>query len=185
MGYRLSKIYTRTGDDGTTGISGGERLRKDTPRIQAIGSIDELNSFIGLLASEDLPPDLLAILNEIQHRLFDLGGELSIPGHEILAQSAIDHLEQALDRLNTGLEPLENFILPGGTRAASLCHVARSIARRAERDLVSLQAHDTVSAVAQGYLNRLSDLLFVMARTLNKAGGRKDVLWQQEKRKAD
>ena len=181
MGYRLSKIYTRTGDDGTTGISGNERLPKDAPRIQAIGTIDELNSFIGLLASEDLPQDLAETLDEIQHRLFDLGGELSMPGHSILGQPAIDRLEQELDRLNAGLEPLDNFILPGGTQAASLCHVARSITRRAERDLVSLQREETVSPVALGYLNRLSDLLFVMARALNKSAGREDVLWRQEK----
>ena len=181
MGYRLSRIYTRTGDAGTTGISGNRRMPKDALRITAIGSIDELNSFIGLILCEDLPDQYLLVLTEIQHRLFDTGGELSMPDHEILVQDDIDTLETELDRMNDDLEPLENFILPGGSRAASLCHVARCITRRAERDIVSLQRAEEVSPVIGAYLNRLSDLLFVIARSLNKHSGQADVLWQQKK----
>lgn len=181
MGFRLSKIYTRTGDDGTTGISGNRRQSKNSPRITAIGSVDELNSFIGLLLCEEIPDQMRATLVEIQHRLFDLGGELSMPGHASLHMASTGALETELDRLNEELAPLDNFILPGGTRAASLCHVSRSVARRAERDLVALQQREPVSPVGIAYLNRLSDLLFVMARALNKQAGRADVLWQQEK----
>jgi cob(I)alamin adenosyltransferase len=185
MGFRLSKIYTRTGDDGTTGISGNRRQPKNSPRITAIGSVDELNSFIGLLLCEDLPDQMRATLVDTQHRLFDLGGELSMPGHATLQMSATVALETELDALNEGLDPLDNFILPGGTRPASLCHVTRSVARRAERDLVTLQQREPVSPVGIAYLNRLSDLLFVMARALNKQAGRPDVLWQQEKTGAE
>lgn len=179
MGYRLSKIYTRTGDDGTTGITGDQRLPKDAPRIQAIGSVDELNSLIGLVLCEELPDSVRDTLLEIQHRLFDLGGELSMPGYQLLMQPSVDDLEAALDSMNESLAPLENFILPGGTRAASLCHVARSVARRAERDLVTLQNQEQLFDVPARYINRLSDLLFVMARALNKQDGVADVLWQQ------
>lgn len=181
MGYRLSRIYTRTGDDGTTGISDNKRLPKNAPRIQAIGSVDELNSLIGLVLCEDLPQPLRDTLVEIQHRLFDLGGELSMPDYQLLSQDSVDDLEASLDQINETLDPLENFILPGGTRAASLCHVARSVARRAERDLVALNEQEPLSAVLTRYLNRLSDLLFVMARALNKADGHTDVLWEQRR----
>ncbi|HBE91037.1 MAG TPA: cob(I)yrinic acid a,c-diamide adenosyltransferase [Gammaproteobacteria bacterium] len=181
MGYRLSKIYTRTGDNGTTGISGTQRVPKDDPRINIIGSVDELNSFIGLILSEELPDPARETLIEIQHRLFDLGGELSMPGHVVLQQTSVDVLEAELDRMNDELDPLENFILPGGSRAASICHIARSVARRAERGIVTLQNKEDVSPVLCAYLNRLSDLLFVMARSLNKHAGQADVLWQQKK----
>lgn len=178
MGYRLSKIYTRTGDDGTTGISDGSRIDKDSARITAIGSIDELNSLIGQVCSEEIDQHCRDVLTEIQHRLFDMGGELSMPGHQILQSGSISSLEQQLDDMNAGLNPLEDFILPGGCKAAAVCHVARSVCRRAERDVVSLSRDAEVSTTISGYLNRLSDLLFVMARHLNKASGQSDILWQ-------
>lgn len=179
MGYRLSKIYTRTGDDGTTGLSDGSRIDKDSARITAIGSIDELNSLIGQVCSEEIDRDSRDILIEIQHRLFDMGGELSMPKHRIMQPDSISWLEQKLDDMNAGLEPLEDFILPGGCKAAAVCHVARSVCRRAERDVVSLSRDAEISTVISSYLNRLSDLLFVMARHLNKASGQPDKLWQQ------
>ena len=178
MGYRLSKIYTRTGDDGTTGISDGSRIEKDSARITAIGSIDELNSLIGQICSEEIDQGSRDVLTEIQHRLFDMGGELSMPGHQLLQVDSTLWLEQQLDNMNDGLDPLEDFILPGGCKAAAVCHVARSVCRRAERDVVSLSRGADVSTAISGYLNRLSDLLFVMARHLNKASGQPDILWQ-------
>ena len=181
MGYRLSKIYTRTGDDGTTGLSDGSRIDKDSLRITAIGSIDELNSLLGRLICEDIDQTNHDILIEIQHRLFDMGGELSMPGQQLMLAESIIWLEQQLDEMNTGLDPLKDFILPGGCMAAAECHVARSVCRRAERDVVSLSKCDEVSTIIPGYLNRLSDLLFVMARFFNKACGQPDVLWQHKK----
>ncbi len=178
MGYRLSKIYTRTGDDGSTGLSDGSRIDKDSLRITAIGSIDELNSLLGVICSEDIDDKSRNCLREIQHRLFDLGGELSMPGHVFLSKESVNNLEQKLDWMNDDLEPLEDFILPGGCKAAAACHVARSVCRRAERDIVSLLRNDAVSTVIPAYLNRLSDLLFVMARYLNKSRQQPDVLWQ-------
>ncbi|MFW2439130.1 MAG: cob(I)yrinic acid a,c-diamide adenosyltransferase [Arenicellales bacterium] len=183
MGYRLSKIYTRTGDDGTTGISDGSRIDKDSLRISAIGSIDELNSLLGLIVCEEIDQDSHDLLTEIQHHLFDMGGELSMPDQKIMQPESITWLEQQLDRMNQELDPLEDFILPGGCRAAAISHVARSVCRRAERDVVSLSRSDEVSTVVSGYLNRLSDLLFVMARFINKASGQPDVLWQHSKKK--
>ena len=183
MGYRLSKIYTRTGDDGTTGLSGGSRVDKDSLRITAIGSIDELNSLLGQVICEDIDQQSHNILIEIQHRLFDMGGELSMPGQQLMQQESISWLEQQLDSMNAGLEPLKDFILPGGSRAAAVCHVARSVCRRAERDVVSLSAKEEVSSAITGYLNRLSDLLFVMARFFNKSSGQADTLWQHKKEK--
>jgi len=178
MGYRLSKIYTRTGDDGTTGLTDGSRINKDSARIVAIGSIDELNSLIGQICSEKINPDSHALLTEVQHRLFDMGGELSMPGRQLLQADSIALLENKLDEMNTELEPLKDFILPGGCKAAAVCHVARSVCRRAERNVVTLSRDEEVSKCVQGYLNRLSDLLFVMARYLNKVSGQADVLWQ-------
>lgn len=178
MGYRLSKIYTRTGDDGTTGLSDGSRIDKDSALITAIGSIDELNSLIGQVCSEEIDQYSRKVLTEIQHRLFDMGGELSMPGHQLLQSSSITWLEQQLDDMNAGLDPLEDFILPGGCKSAAACHVARSVCRRAERDVVSLSRDAEVSTAISGYLNRLSDMLFVMARHLNKASGQPDVMWQ-------
>lgn len=178
MGHRLSKIYTRTGDGGETGLGDGTRIAKDAACIETIGSVDELNSHIGLLLCESLPGDVRACLDQIQHDLFDLGGELSIPGTALLADERVDALESALDRWNAELAPLKEFILPGGSRAAALAHVARTVCRRAERSLVRAGRDATVRATALRYLNRLSDLLFVLARTLNQAAGMPDVLWR-------
>ncbi len=180
MGNRLTRIYTRTGDRGTTGLSGGQRIAKDSPRVEAMGTVDELNSHLGLLRAEALPAALAAALQRIQNDLFDLGGELSWPGHTLLAQARIDELEQSLDALNARLPPLREFILPAGGRAAAQCHVARSVCRRAERRLVALAAAepDGVAPTALAYLNRLSDWLFVAARVLAREAGEGEVYWQ-------
>jgi cob(I)alamin adenosyltransferase len=178
MGHRLSKIYTRTGDDGTTGLGDGTRVPKDHPRVEAFGTVDELNSVLGLLLAEPLAETLAAELTCIQHALFDLGGELCIPGRSVLTEDDVTGLELLLDRLNAELSPLKEFILPGGTRAAALCHLARTVCRRAERRVYALSRHEAVSPAALKYLNRLSDLLFVMARNINHAAGTADVLWQ-------
>jgi len=182
MGHRLTKIYTRTGDDGTTGLSDGSRVRKDAARVQAMGSIDETNSLLGLLVAE-LPLDdsLASMLTAIQHDLFDLGGELSIPGAALVTAARVDWLEQQTDVLNEPLPPLKNFILPGGNRAASVCHLARTVCRRAERDLVALAAAERVSEDGRRYINRLSDLLFVAARSIARRDGGQEVQWQQRK----
>ncbi len=179
MANRLTKIYTRTGDDGTTGLSNGSRVAKDALRVEAMGAVDELNGNIGVLLAEDMPDTARSCLVGVQHDLFDLGGELSLPGHTILAAAHVTRLEAALDDFNAKLLPLKDFILPGGSRAASLAHVARTVCRRAERRLVTLSQQEPVPAVALQYLNRLSDLLFVLARALNRHAGRSDVLWQQ------
>jgi len=179
MGHRLSKIVTRTGDAGTTGLGDGSRVAKDAPRIAAIGTVDELNSTIGVMLAEDLPPAIAACLTAVQHDLFDLGGELSIPGFVSMTDAHVDRLEADVERFNADLAPLKEFILPGGTRAASLAHVSRTVCRRAERALISAAATETITATSRVYLNRLSDLLFVLARALNRAAGRSDVLWQK------
>jgi cob(I)alamin adenosyltransferase len=181
MGYRLSRIYTKTGDQGTTGLGDGSRVSKDDLRIECCGEIDELNSFVGLLLAHDLPANLAECLTEVQHDLFDLGGELSIPGHSILTEDRVPALERMLDELNRDLTPLREFILPGGGRAAAVCHLARAVCRRAERRLVALHGREPVGDVALRYLNRLSDLLFVMARSINRAEGRADVLWNRDR----
>jgi cob(I)alamin adenosyltransferase len=181
MGNRLSKIYTRTGDAGSTGLADGSRLAKHAPRIEAIGAVDELNSSVGVLLAERLPRDVRGCLTDVQHDLFDLGGELSVPGHTIMSAGHIRRLEISLDRFNAKLPPLKDFVLPGGTRAAGCAHVARAVCRRAERRLVALAQADTAPTCALSYLNRLSDLLFVLARVLNRRAGRGDVLWQQGK----
>ncbi|HEX6795504.1 MAG TPA: cob(I)yrinic acid a,c-diamide adenosyltransferase [Casimicrobiaceae bacterium] len=181
MGHRLSRIVTRTGDGGTTGLGDGSRVPKDSPRIDAIGTVDELNSQVGVVLAEALPPDIRSLLTDVQHDLFDLGGELSIPGHTAIATAHIERLEAAVERYNADLPMLKEFILPGGTRAAALAHVARTVCRRAERGLVALAVNDTVSTSSRIYLNRLSDLLFVIARALNRAGGAPDVLWQKDR----
>jgi cob(I)alamin adenosyltransferase len=180
MGHRLSKIYTRTGDDGTTGLGDGNRIDKDAPRMQAIGSVDELNSLIGMLLAE-LPAgdDAVAPLIEIQHHLFNLGGELSIPGYSMLTAEHVAALEQTLDRFNEELPPLKNFILPGGSRSAAVCHLARAVCRRAERDLVTLARATEINLSGRHYINRLSDFLFVLARVLARRNGGQEVLWQQ------
>lgn len=178
MGYRLSKIYTRTGDDGTTGLSDGTRVDKDSLRITAIGTIDELNSLIGMVCSEDIDQQSRDLLIEIQHRLFDMGGELSMPDQALINEESITWLEHQLDRMNSELDPLEDFILPGGCKSAAVCHVARSVCRRAERDMISLAQKEAISTAITAYLNRLSDLLFVLSRHLNKVHGHTDILWQ-------
>ena len=183
MGNRLSKIYTRTGDDGTTGLGDGTRVAKDSARVNAYGTVDEANSCIGVLLAADVPDDIRVLLTRVQHQLFDLGGELCIPGHAAIHDADIDALEAQLDHYNDALPPLKDFILPGGGEAAARCHVARTVVRRAERDTVTLSRHDVVRPQAIRYLNRLSDLLFVLARVLARASGHGEVLWDHDRRK--
>lgn len=179
MGHRLSKIYTRTGDDGTTGLGDGSRINKDHQRMESIGTVDELNSHIGLLITELAQgDDYAAILSRIQHDLFDLGGELAVPGYTLVSAERIGELEATLDALNEDLPPLKNFILPGGSKAASLCHLARAVCRRAERHVVALSRSDDINDTTRQYLNRLSDLLFVMARLLARRDDGEEVLWE-------
>ena len=183
MGNRLSKIYTKTGDDGTTGLGDGTRVAKDSARVNAYGTVDEANSSIGLLLAGELPQDIRELLTTVQHQLFDLGGELCIPGHAAIDDADIERLEQQLDRYNEPLPPLKDFILPGGGEAAARCHVARTVVRRAERETVTLSHHGAVRPQAIRYLNRLSDLLFVLARVLARDSGHGEVLWHHERRK--
>src|SRR5580693_10749078 len=183
MGNRLSKIYTRTGDDGTTGLGDGSRVAKDSLRVEAYGELDELNSAIGvLLAIPELPPAISESLTEIQHELFDMGGELCIPGHTVITPEHVTRLENALDGFNDTLPPLKEFILPGGGPAAAACHVARTVARRAERRTWTLAREETVSPEVLKYLNRLSDLLFVLARVLARAESGGEVVWRRTKK---
>jgi cob(I)alamin adenosyltransferase len=182
MGNRLSKIYTRTGDAGTTGLGDGSRVDKDDPRVEAMGDVDELNSVIGLLLTEPLPDGVGERLVAVQHSLFDLGGELAVPGFHLVDGERAAELERYLDSLNAELSPLKEFILPGGSRAAAVCHLARAVCRRAERRLHALSRIAAVTDESRRYLNRLSDLLFVLARTLNHAEGNPDVLWHNENR---
>lgn len=184
MGHRLSKITTRTGDAGETGLGDGKRVAKDSARIQAIGDIDELNSSLGLLLAEKMPAPLRAALLQVQHDLFDLGGEVCIPGHSMMTQAHVVRLDTLLDAYNRKMPALKEFILPGGTRAAAAAHLARTICRRAERSLVALGRSATVGEQARQYLNRLSDLLFVLGRALNRSGRRGDVLWRHQRRKS-
>ena len=181
MGHRLSSIVTRTGDAGTTGLGDGSRVAKDSPRIEAIGTVDELNSTLGVLLAEPLPDAVGTLLVAVQHDLFDLGGELAMPGHQALGEARVLALEAAVEQFNRVLPPLKEFILPGGNRTAALAHVGRTVCRRAERTLVALALNETVSDTARRYLNRLSDLLFVVARTLNRSAGGSDVLWQSRR----
>ena len=178
MGHRLSKIYTRTGDDGTTGLGDGTRVPKDSVRVEAYGTVDELNSMLGLLMCESLSDDVHGALTRIQHSLFDLGGELCIPGRSVLTETQVTELENLLDQWNADLAPLKEFILPGGTRAAATCHLARTLCRRAERRVYTLSRSEPVPVASLKYLNRLSDLLFVLARALNHSAGAPDILWQ-------
>ncbi|MFM9914135.1 MAG: cob(I)yrinic acid a,c-diamide adenosyltransferase [Methylophilaceae bacterium] len=179
MGNRLSKIVTRTGDDGTTGLGDGSRTAKDSLRVTALGDVDELNSTIGVLLTEAMPDNLRATLIEIQHDLFDMGGELCIPGHVALKIERLVWLEKVVEGLNSRLPPLKEFILPGGSRAAAFSHVARTVCRRAERTVVALSKAEKVSDESRQYLNRLSDFLFVLSRVLNKLEGTPDVLWKR------
>ena len=179
MGNRLSKIVTRTGDDGTTGLGDGQRTGKHSPRIHAIGEVDELNSMIGLLCCETMPESLHGELQTIQQDLFDLGGELSIAGHVVLNNDHIGKLDELLEKYGSDLPPLKEFILPGGSRQASLAHVCRAICRRAERSLVGLGQAEKVNMLTIQYLNRLSDLLFVLARTLNLQAEKEEKYWEK------
>ena len=182
MGNRLSKIYTRTGDNGTTGLGDGSRVPKDGARVEAYGTVDELNSVLGtLLAVPGLPEPVGLCLTEVQHELFDLGGELCIPGHTVIAAAQVARLETELDRFNDSLPPLQDFILPGGGPAAAACHVARAVARRAERRAWTLADTEAVNPEALRYLNRLSDLLFVLARVLARHERGAEVLWRHER----
>ncbi|KRE88771.1 cobalamin adenosyltransferase [Frateuria sp. Soil773] len=185
MGNRLSKIYTRTGDDGSTGLGDGSRVPKDSLRVAAYGTVDELNSAIGMvLASDGVDDAVRETLTQVQHELFDLGGELCIPGMAMIDDADIDRLEQVLDGFNEPLPPLKDFILPGGGMAASCCHLARTVCRRAEREVIALRREEAdVRPQAQRYLNRLSDLLFVLCRVLARASGHGEVLWQHERRR--
>lgn len=183
MGHRLTKITTRTGDAGETGLGDGSRVPKDHPRIGALGDLDELNSAIGLMLAEDVPPSLRDAFTEIQQDLFDLGGELSIPGHTLLAPAKVKNLDRHLEAWNADLPPLKEFILPGGSRAAAAAHLARTICRRAERSVVGVGQKEQVSTNARQYLNRLSDLLFVAGRVLNRHASRTDVQWRHERKK--
>lgn len=183
MGNRLTRIYTRTGDDGSTGLGDGARILKDDARVIAMGEIDELNCALGLLLTETaVGGDLRALLTRIQHRLFDLGGALSVPGAPLTLEAETLELEQAMDACNAELSPLKEFILPGGCRAAAICHLARAICRRAERALVALSRGSTVPPSALKFVNRLSDYLFVIARVLNRSAGVADVLWKSSTR---
>jgi cob(I)alamin adenosyltransferase len=185
VGKRLSQIATRTGDDGSTGLGDGSRTDKDSLRIAALGDVDELNSVIGLLRCESLPAELEAVFSDIQHDLFDLGGELSIPGYVMLTAHQVARLDRLLEQYNGTLPRLAEFILPGGSRAAALAHVARTVCRRAERAIVALARVEPVQQTARQYVNRLSDLMFVLSRVLNRFAGDGDVEWQQKKNAGD
>lgn len=181
MGNRLSKIYTRTGDDGTTGLGDGSRIAKNHPRADAMGTVDELNCQVGMLVAQ-LPDDdeLLPLLERIQHDLFDLGGELAVPGYELLKPERVKTLEECLDNYNEDLPALKNFILPGGSATAAQAHLARAVCRRAERCLVDLHQQEPVNETPRLYINRLSDLMFVLARVLSRRDGGSEVLWKQQ-----
>lgn len=183
MGHRLSKIATRTGDDGTTGLGDGSRTNKDSLRIDAIGQVDELNATLGVLLTEALPEPIRQALVDVQHDLFDLGGELCIPGLENLPQRRVARLDELLETYNADLPRLQEFILPGGSRAAAYAHVTRTVCRRAERALVALGREEDVRPVCRQYLNRLSDLMFVLGRVFNREAGVADVLWEKERKR--
>lgn len=182
MGHRLSRIYTRTGDDGSTGLGDGRRVGKDDARVAAFGTLDEANAALGLLLATALPDDVRELLVHLQHQLFDLGGELCMPGHVAIHAADVSALEQQLDHYNAGLPMLKDFILPAGGEGAARCHLARTIVRRAERETVALARREPVRSEALQYLNRLSDLLFVLARVLARADGHGEVLWQHQRR---
>ena len=183
MGHRLTKIATRTGDAGETGLADGSRVGKDHPRVAALGDIDELNSCMGLILAEELPAELREALEQVQQDLFDLGGEISLPGKGLVAKAHVARLDAWLDEWNADLPPLKEFILPGGTRSAAAAHLARTVCRRAERSLVALGRDAHVGEAARRYVNRLSDLLFVAGRLLNRRAGGTDVQWRHERRK--
>ena len=179
MGYRLSKIFTRSGDKGSTGLGDGSKTKKFSDRIVALGSIDELNSMIGLMLTENLPPKINKILTVIQHHLFNLGGEISMPGHKIIQKDDVLELEEIITLYNKDLPPLKEFILPGGSRAAAFCHMARTICRRTEQSVFKLNSKDAINSYSLQYIHRLSDLLFVLARVINKHKKVKDIFWKK------
>ena len=183
MGNRLSKIATRTGDNGSTGLGDGSRTSKDSARVHAMGDVDELNSQIGLLLCETLPDALREELISIQHDLFDLGGELCIPGYQMITEAHVERLDQLLEKYNADLPALTEFILPGGSRAACVAHICRTVCRRAERSIVTLGNAETIHPHPRQYVNRLSDLMFVLSRVLNRFAGGSDVLWQHERKR--
>ena len=183
MGNRLSKIYTRTGDGGTTGLGDGTRVPKDSLRIHAMGDVDELNAVIGILLTEPVSDKIHTCLTAVQHDLFNLGGEICMPNHEMIKVERINALETTLDEFNDSLDPLKEFILPGGVRAAALCHLARTVCRRAERTMHTLHSAEKLTETSLQYINRLSDLLFVLCRILNKDASVPDVLWNNESNK--
>ena len=184
MGNRLSKIATRTGDNGSTGLGDGSRTDKDNVRVHAMGDVDELNSHIGLLLCESMPDPLREELISIQHDLFDLGGELCIPGYQLITEVHVARLDELLEKYNADLPALTEFILPAGSRAASLAHICRTVCRRAERSIVALGKAETIHDHPRQYVNRLSDLMFVLSRVLNRFAGGSDVLWQHERKRA-
>lgn len=183
MGNRLSKIATRTGDKGTTGLGDGSRIDKDSARIASLGDVDELNSFVGLLLCEPMPAELREELISIQHDLFDLGGELCIPGYQMITDEHVLRLDNLLEKYNADLPVLQEFILPAGSRAASIAHLCRTVCRRAERSIVTLGKTETINEHPRQYVNRLSDLMFVLSRVLNRFAGGSDVLWQHERKR--
>lgn len=185
MANRLTKITTRTGDDGTTGLGDGTRVSKDHTRIIALGDVDELNCILGLLLCESFNETIKKHITQVQHDLFDLGGELSIPGHILIQPSQLQQLDQWIEQYNATLPTLKEFILPGGTTAASLAHIARSVCRRAERSLITLAKTDTTNTTSHQYLNRLSDLLFILARAINQQAEVGDILWQRKTKPAE
>ncbi|GGB90544.1 cob(I)yrinic acid a,c-diamide adenosyltransferase [Pseudoduganella buxea] len=183
MGNRLSKIATRTGDNGTTGLGDGSRTGKDSARVQAMGDVDELNSNLGVLLCEAMPDELREELVSIQHDLFDLGGELCIPGYQLIKEEHVERLDALLEKYNATLPALTEFILPAGSRAAALSHVCRTVCRRAERSIVALGKAESIHDHPRQYVNRLSDLMFVLARVLNRFAGGSDVLWHHERKR--
>lgn len=183
MGHRLSKIYTRTGDDGTTGLGDGNRIEKDSVRVEAYGTVDEVNATVGLVLAEPVPEAVRDCLLDVQHRLFDLGGELCMPGYEAIGERHVKALEERLDAFNADLPPLKDFILPGGGRAAAACHLARTVCRRAERVVVTLSREEEINPEARHFLNRLSDLLFVLCRYLAREAGEGEQLWEHDRSK--
>lgn len=183
MGYRLSKIYTGTGDNGSTALADGNRINKDHKRIHVFGDIDELNSLLGLLISNEINKNIKEHLLDIQHILFDLGGELAVPGSRVVDNLSVQHLERIIDEYNASLPPLKEFILPGGSMSAAICHLSRSVCRRAERQLVGLSKEDNINEVSLIFLNRLSDLLFVFSRTLALSKGKHEIYWRSKRLK--
>jgi cob(I)alamin adenosyltransferase len=183
MGNRLSSIYTKTGDDGSTGLANGDRVDKSSIRVEVMGNIDELNSLLGVIEANEIPSDISGYLLNIQHRLFDIGGEVATPGNAVIAPSCVERLEELIESYNEDLPALKEFVLPGGSLVASICHMARSVCRRCERSLVELGHTEYLNPETLRYINRLSDLLFVLARALNQGKGGKEIFWDSERLK--